>query len=164
MSALVVPVLTEIDAGLVELRARAEEMMTTMFAAYAPDEESTDADGQTGPGYAARGATIGKVQGTSAVGKDAVTRTVSIGDVALPVIDEGLHIPIDKFIADDGTLALVAGSKGVGWELEVTAVAPVEDQTLVGRRYLVVSAPAKSRATARRLDVVELPRPKVPSP
>lgn len=145
-----------IDAGLQELRQRAEELMTTTFVAYAPNGEMTDDDGQTVLDFTSKGSTAGKVQGTSAVGKDPVTRTISIGDVALPIVDEGVHLPIGAFIAEDGTLSLVAGAKGVGWELEVTAVADVEDRALVGRRYLVVSAPAKSRATARRLDVVEL--------
>lgn len=155
-------VLTEINAGLEELRDLAEELMTATFTAYAPKLDATDADGQTSPDFTTKGTTNGKVQGTSALGKDPVTRSISIGDVALPIIDEGLHIPLGQFIAEDGTLSLVAGAKGVGWELECTAVSSVEDQTLVGRRYLVVSAPAKSRATARRLDVVELPRPVAP--
>lgn len=147
-----------------EFQADAKSLMTLTFAAYAPGPDVTDADGATSPGFLPKGTTQGKVQGTSAVGKDPVTRTISVGDVDLPVVDGGLHIPLDSLLADDGSLALVAGRKGIGWELECTAASSADDQTLVGRRYLVVSAPAKSRATARRLDVVELPPPPEEAP
>lgn len=145
-----------------EFQRDAESLMTLTFAAYAPGATVTDADGATSVADVLKGTTIGKVQGTSAVGKDPVTRTVSVGGVPLPVVDGGLHIPVGALTAADGSLALVAGVKGTGWEMECTAVGRADDKALVGRRYLVVSAPAKSRATARRLDVVELPPPPEP--
>jgi hypothetical protein len=49
-----------------------------------------------------------------------------------------------------------AGDQGIGWEYLCTAVGAHDDPTLLGRRFLVVNAPAKSFATARRLDVVEV--------
>jgi hypothetical protein len=49
-----------------------------------------------------------------------------------------------------------AGDQGIDWEYLCTAVGAHDDPTLLGRRFLVVNAPAKSFATARRLDVVEV--------
>ncbi len=40
--------------------------------------------------------------------------------------------------------------------LECSAVGPASDPSLLGRRWEVVDVPAKSYATARRLDVVEV--------
>jgi hypothetical protein len=65
------------------------------------------------------------------------------------VLRAGLHIPISSDLP-------TAGDRGVGWEYEVTAIDSFDDPTLLGRRFLVVNAPAKSFATARRLDVVEV--------
>ena len=129
-------------------RSAAEALMTITLAAYSPGT-TTNGDGYEVPAYASEGSTPGKVQGGSAATADAATRTVEVGGVVRPVLEAGLHIPIS---ADLPT----AGQYGVGWEYEVTAVGAYDDPTLLGRRFLVVSAPAKSFATARRLDVVEL--------
>jgi hypothetical protein len=44
----------------------------------------------------------------------------------------------------------------VGWEYVLTELGPLTDPSLLNSRWLVVDAPAKSYATARRLDVVRL--------
>lgn len=139
-----------------EFQRDAESLMTLTFTAYAPDGVTADADHMQTQAYLDKGPTAGKVQGNSAVGKNPVARAVSVGDVELAVVDGGLHIPLSSFI-QDGVLQLVAGPRGIGWELLCTAASSADDQAVVGRRYLVVSAPVKSRASARRLDVVELP-------
>ena len=86
--------------------------------------------------------TPGRVSGASA--RDTVTRLVTIGGVERPVLEGGLHIPITAALPADG------------WEFECVEVGPDSDPSLVGRRWRVVSTPAKSYATARRLDVVEV--------
>ncbi|HET8614286.1 MAG TPA: DUF6093 family protein, partial [Actinomycetales bacterium] len=102
------------------------------------------------------GSTSGKVQGTS--GKDTATRTVRVGEIDRPVLDAGLHIPLAAF--GNGTEVVASeqrGYPGGAWEFVVTAVGSLDDAGLLGRRYMVVGCPAKSYATARRLDVVEVP-------
>lgn len=130
-------------------RAAAEALMTLTMAAYAPGR-GTGAGGQDVTVYTPKGSTPGKVQASSAQGGDTATRTVRIGNAERPVLVGGLHIPVSAPLP-------TAGEYGVGWEYEVTAVGAAGDPTLLGRRYLVVGAPAKSFATARRLDVVEVP-------
>lgn len=90
--------------------------------------------------------TPGKLAGPSAQSADATTRLVTIGGVERPVLQGGLHIPIAAALPADG------------WEFECIEVGPDSDPSLVGRRWRVVSTPAKSYATARRLDVVEVPQ------
>jgi len=101
--------------------------------------------------YADEEPTFGKVQGGSQSTSDTATRYVKVGGVERPVLAAGLHIPISAVVPK-------AGDRGVGWEYECTAVTDPADQALVGRRYLVVNVPAKTYATARRLDVVEEPQ------
>lgn len=116
--------------------------MTLTLAASSPGGVVVDADLMETRGYTPEGTTPGKLQGSTA--RDAVTRSVSVGDVERPVVDEGLHIPLS------------APLPKIGWQYEVTAVGPSDDPALLGRRFQVVSVPAKSFATARRLDVVEV--------
>jgi hypothetical protein len=116
--------------------------MTLTLAASSPGGTTTNAAGQEETDMAPEGTTPGKLQGSTA--RDAVTRSVSVGDVERPVVDEGLHIPLS------------APLPSIGWQYEVTAVGPSDDPALLGRRFQVVSVPAKSFATARRLDVVEV--------
>lgn len=97
--------------------------------------------------------TPGKVQGGAASTRDPVSRVVTIGGVSRPVLEGGLHIPISAPVP-------TAGDRGIAWEYQCTAVTTAADASLVGRWYLVVSAPAKAYATSRRLDVVEVPIPK----
>lgn len=142
------------DAG----RRAAERRMTLTLTAYSPDPEATttDADGYEVVGFADEGSTVGKVQSGTQAGADTPTRYVSIGGVDRPVISGGLHIPIDSFTFDWALLIVAGEQRGQGWEFEVTTVGPDDDPALLERRYLVVGVPAKSHATARRLDVVEV--------
>lgn len=124
--------------------------MTLTLTAYSPNGVTTDADGFEIPAYTDEGSTPGKVQAGSLSGDDAATRYIRVGDVERPVLSGGLHIPI-------GSPVPVAGEqRGIGWEFVVTAVGASDDPALLGRRYLVVGVPAKSHATARRLDVAEI--------
>lgn len=145
---------TYVEAG----RRLAEEQMTDNFTAYAPTEQTVD--GLTVTAWAPQGTTSGKVNGTSVTGRDTVTRTVTIGGVKYPVIEGGLHIPLASFVVG-GVLQLVADETNVdaSWRLRCTALGPESDPALLDRWYAATNAPAKSRATARRLDVVEVPAP-----
>lgn len=129
----------------------AEREMTLTLTAHAPGGEPTrDADGYDVPGYEDKGTTSGKLQAGSQAGGDAPTRHVTIGGVERPVVEGGLHIPISA------PVPVASAQRGQGWEYEVAALGAYDDPALLGRRYLVVSAPAKSFATARRLDVVDI--------
>ncbi len=138
----------DVAARLPEFQQAAESLMTLTLTAYRPNGTTTDADGYIVPAFANEGDTPGKVQGGTS--KDTQTRYVSIGSVERPVLAGGLHIPIHAPIPTAGE------QRGQGWEYEVTAIGPMDDPALLGRRYLVVDAPAKSFASARRLDVIEL--------
>lgn len=137
---------------LPELRAQAESLMTLTLTAYSPNGWD-NVDGKDVLTYNDEGTTPGKVQGTSATGRDSITRTVTVGGVDREIIDGGLHIPLSATVPVSGL------DRGKGWEYEVTAVGPLDDPVLLGRRYLVTNVPAKSYATARRLDVVLVPKP-----
>ena len=136
-------------AELREHQLDAESMMTLTLIPHEPDGYTKDADDYRVPKFVDHGPTIGKVQGASSSTRDAATRYVRVGDVDRPVIEAGLHIPI-------GAPVPVAGDPGTGWEYEVAALGDGDDPALLGKRYLVVGVPAKSKATARRLDVVEV--------
>ena len=91
------------------------------------------------------GSTVGKVAGPSMQSRDTNTRTVTVGGVERQVVEGGLHIPLS------------APLPVIGWEYACIAVGPDSDPALLDRRWRVVDVPAKSYATARRLDVVEVP-------
>lgn len=135
---------------LPELQTMALSTMTLTLTAFEPSTETKDADGYTVQGYTNRGDVAGKVQSGSSAGHDTKTRYVRIGEVERPVIEGGLHIPLDAVVPTPGW------QQGLGWEYEVTALGDHDDPALLGRRYLVVEVPAKSFATARRLNVVEV--------
>ena len=124
-------------------REAAEREFIDTFTAYEPDGTTTDANGFKQPGFTDRGATPGKVQADTRQG-DTADRFVTVGDAERPVHSGGLHLPIGAPIP------------AVGWEYECTALGPLSDPSLLGRRWRVVSVPAKTYATARRLDVVEV--------
>lgn len=130
-----------LDEQLLERgRAAAEALMRDTFTPHSYGWTKVDGlDVQT---WTAKTPTIGKLAGRG--GRDTDTRTVTVGDVERPVIEGGLHIPLG------------AERPEIGWEYECTAVGPGSDPTLLGRRWRVVDVPAKSHATARRLDVVEV--------
>lgn len=142
-----------ITAALPNLCREAESLMTLTLAAYSPTGDfTTDSDGFEVPAFTPEGSTFGKVQGGSQAGQDTATRYVSIGGVERPVLAGGLHIPIGAKVPKAGEQRGLAGG---AWEYVVTATGD-GDPALLGRRYLVVGVPAKSFATARRLDVIEL--------
>lgn len=122
--------------------------MADTFTTYSPSGTPT-VNGFEVPAYTSHGTTPGKVQGSSAQTSDTATRTVKVGGVELPVVEGGLHIPI-------GSPVPVAGEYGTGWEYVLTTPGSSTDPALLNSRWLVVNAPAKSYATARRLDVVRL--------
>lgn len=130
--------------------------MTLTVSAYEPDPvnpyEPTGPGGSDVPKFIAKGSTRAKVQVGSTQDDDTGTRYETVGGVSRPVLTGGLHIPLS---APRPT----AGAPGLGWEYVVTAVSDLADTNLLGRRYRVVNAPAKSFATARRLDVVEVEVP-----
>lgn len=138
-----------ISAALARGQRQAESLMTLTLTAYSPNGTPTDPDGLEVPAYADEGTTPGKVQAASIQSGDTSTRTITVGGVPRPVIAAGLHIPISAAMP-------LSGEYGVGWEYVVTAVGANDDPALLGRRFLVVNFPAKSFATARRLDVVEV--------
>lgn len=134
-----------------EGRAAAESRMTDLFEVYSPDPESTTTDGEgfEVPGYADEQETYGRIAGPSAQSRDTNARTVTIGGMEREVVSGGLHIPIS---AD----APAMGEYRTGWEYVLVEVGPSTDPSLLNSRWLVVDSPAKSQATARRLDVVRL--------
>lgn len=141
----------DIARELPGLRRQAESLMTLTLNAYSPDPDgTTTVDGYEVLAFNDEDPTPGKVQGGSQAGKDTAIRYIDIGGVERPVLVGGLHIPISAAVP-------VAGEqRGIGWEYQVATAGPMDDPALLGRRYLVVGVPAKSHATARRLDVVEL--------
>lgn len=126
-------------------RVMAARLMSDTFDAFSPGGTTTGPGGFEVGGFTAEGETPGRVSGRSRAGGDTSTRTVTIGGVERPVMEGGLHIPLD------------APLPKIGWEYVCTAVGSASDPSLVGRRWRVVDVPAKSFATARRLDVVEVP-------
>lgn len=131
-------------------QAMAESLMTLTLAVFEPTGQmAAGEDGYEDWEFVAKSPTIGKVQGGSVQAGDPAARTVRIGGVDRLVLTAGLHIPVSAEVPVGGPL------RGVGWEYLVTAVGDA-DPALLNRRYMVVSVPAKSYATARRLDVVEV--------
>lgn len=124
-------------------RRAAEALMTETFTAYA--HTTTTVDGLKTKTWVAQYETPGKVAGRSLQGGDSSARTIDVGGVERVVVEGGIHIPLDADLPE------------IGWELVCTATGSTSDPSLVGRRWRVVDVPAKSHATARRLDVVEVP-------
>jgi len=123
--------------------------MSDTFTAYSPNGTTTDANGFEVPAYANEGETVGKIAGPSMQSRDTATRTERIGGMDRPVVEGGLHIPVSADMP-------AVGEYGVGWEYVLTDLGPMTDPSLQDSRWLVVDAPAKSYATARRLDVCRL--------
>lgn len=140
-----------ISQELPTLRAEAEARMQDTFWVRSPDPEATttDADGFEVPGYSEEPDTVGRIAGTSAATRDTNARTVTVGGVEREVVLGGLHIPLSSAVP-------AVGEYGFGWEYELVELGPLTDPSLLNSRWLVVDAPAKSQATARRLDVVRL--------
>lgn len=134
---------------LADDRALAESLMTLTFQAYEPQGWG-NVNGVDQLLFNEKAQTPGKVQRPGNRGKDPMTHTVTIDNVERPVLDAGLHIPLSA------ELPKVGLERGQGWEYECIAVGDMDDPALLGRRYMVVNVPAKSYATARRLDVIEV--------
>ena len=140
-----------LEASLAAGRASAELLMTLTLTPQVPTGDLiTDPNGFEVPVFTAQSAHVGKVQAGSQAGGDTTIRYLPIGGVERPVLSGGLHIPIGA------PVPVASEQRGQAWEYVVTAVGPVDDPALLGRRYMVVGVPAKSFATARRLDVVEV--------
>lgn len=136
-------------------RVFAVAQMVDTFTAYKPTAgKSGNFDVTT---YVDQGTTLGKVGGSS--GGDPVTRTLTIGDSRVPIIEGGLQIPLDAFVVNGAIQIVSSEQRGTAWEFECTAVGPATDPALLGRRFMVVNLPVKSNATARRMDVVEVSAP-----
>ena len=114
--------------------------MVDTFTAYS--ESAATVDGLETTTRVDEGSTPGRVVGPN---RDTDTRTVTVGGVEREVMHGGLHIPLSSPVP------------AIGWEYVCTAVGAGSDPSLLGRRWRVVDAPAKTFATARRLDVVEVP-------
>lgn len=122
-------------------RRAAEALMVDTFTAFSLEWETVDGlDEQV---WVEQYDTAGRVAGRSR-DSDTNTRAVTIGDVERPVLEGGLHIPLSAVLP------------AIGWVYICTAVGAVSDPSLLGRRWRVVDVPAKSQATARRLDVVDV--------
>lgn len=137
-------------SAIIAGRMAAEAEMTLTLTAFVPNGSTTDPEGFEVPVYEPQAPHPGKVQGGSQSGNDTPTRFVSIGGVERPILSAGLHIPIGV------PIPVASEQRGLGWEYEVSEVGAADDPALLGRRYLVVGVPAKSKSTARRLDVVWL--------
>lgn len=124
--------------------------MTLTLTPYIPAGTTTGPDGDDIQSYDPQPTHKGKVQSGSQAGGDTTTRYLSIGGVERPVLAAGLYIPIGA------PVPVASEQRGLGWEYEVSAIGPLGDPDLLGRRFLVVGVPAKSFATARRLDVISL--------
>lgn len=123
-------------------RMAAEATFLDTFTAYA--FTTSVVDGLDVQGWASQGSTPGKVAGPSSQARDTNARTVPIGGVERVVVEGGLHIPLS------------ATRPAIGWEYLCTAVGSASDPALLNSRWRVVDVPAKSYATARRLDVVRV--------
>lgn len=130
-------------------RQAAEASYSDTFTAYSPNGTTTDGNGFEVAAYANEGDTPGKIAGPSMQSRDTNARTVTVGGMERPVVEGGLHIPVSASVP-------AVGEYGVGWEYVLTELGPMTDPSLQDSRWLVVDAPAKSYATARRLDVVRL--------
>lgn len=139
-------------AAIRRRQVAAEREMTLELTPYEPTAP-TVVSGKKVPAWTEHDPIRGKVQAPSSQGSDAATDTVKIGDVARAVLRAGLHIPVSEPVP-------VAGrQRGIGWEYAVSAIGQYDDPALLNRRFLVVEVPSKSKATARRLDVVEVEVP-----
>ena len=131
-----------ISSVLTEAHFVAQSRMTDTFTAYSFEWTKVDnLDEQT---WVEQYTTPGRVAGRSRDG-DTNTPTETNGGGERPGLEGGLHIP------------LTAELPVIGWHFVCTAVGASSDPSLLGRRWRVVDVPAKSQATARRLDVVEVP-------
>lgn len=124
------------------MQGRSEGMLLDTFVAEA--RTLATVDGLEEETWVAQYTTPGKIAGSSKQSRDTGIRLVVVGGVERPVMEGGLHIPIAAALPE------------ILWRFRCTAVGPYSDASLVSRKWQVVDVPAKSYATARRLDVVEV--------
>ncbi len=143
----------DVAAFLPELQSQAESMMTLTLIPHSPTDPPsfmTNADGFEVPAFTSQSPHPGKVQAGTQAGSDTPTRYLSIGGVSRPVLSGSLHIPIGA------PEPIASEQRGQATEYVVSAIGQADDAALLNRRYMVVGVSAKSFATARRLDVVEI--------
>lgn len=145
----------EITDTLPELRAYAESLMTLTVLAEGMGL-GPDGEGIISKVPVSKGTSCAKVAGGSQAARDGRTRYVTVGGVTRPVLDGGLHLPLDSYLVG-GVLQIVCSEDPAeAWRFTVTAAGCGVDPSMIGRKYQAISVPAKSFATARRLDVVEV--------
>lgn len=137
------------DDAIRQGRIAHEALMDDTFLPKVPSG-LTVVDGLEVQGYTDGTATAGTVLETAQQAGAPATRTFRVGGVERPVIEGGLHIPVSAAVPR-------AGDRGIGWEYLCTAIGAATDPYWLNKRLLVVGISAKSRDTARRLDVVEVP-------
>lgn len=122
-------------------RAAAERLMTDIVTVrYATGNTTQDpVTGSTVPEYADRFTSKCKVQARNLVAQDA-----EVGGRTATTVRLELHLPVDAPAVEPGDVC------------EVTAVGPLSDPQLLGRKFTVVAPVGKSFATARRLEVEEV--------
>ena len=135
----------DVRRELPAMRREAEALMTDAGVMRRPTGRSTqNSDGEEEPLFEDVFTSPCKIQGPSAASSDTTGRRVEIGGVERVVIEAGLHLPVSK------------PDTGYGWVFEVTSVGALSDLRLLGKKFFVVDDPAKSAATSRRLNVVEV--------
>ena len=127
-----------IEAELPFLRAEAEAGMQDTFTVSSITRQKVD--GLDQDIETSQGTTRGKIAGPSSQARDTNTRTAAVGGVERPVIEGGLHIPI------------ASPAPEIGWHCTLTVLGPMTDPSLLNSVWRVVDVPAKSYATARRLE------------
>ncbi|RNL63645.1 hypothetical protein EFK50_07840 [Nocardioides marmoriginsengisoli] len=115
-----------------------------------PPSFTTDPDGFEVPAFNTQSPHAGKVQSGTQAGSDTPTRYVKVAGVDRPVLAAGLHIPVGA------PIPVASEQRGQATEYVVSGLGQADDPALLNRRYMVVGVPAKSFATARRLDVIQL--------
>lgn len=130
-------------AELEEFRRDAESLMQDTCT-VSRRSGSTKVDGLDAPAFAQMFTSPCKVAGRSQ-GGDVSPRTVTVGGVERVVIQGGVHLPVTAEAVREGD------------RIEVTEIGSATDPALLGSTWEVVGFAGKSWATARRLDVVEVP-------
>lgn len=131
---------------MIERGRRAAERQMTLTLEASVSSWST-VDGLEERTWTAVGTTPGKVQMSNQNGLSTTQQT--IGGVERLVWRAGLHVPVD-WRTDSGD------EPHPEMRFTVTGVPSDVDQSLLRRVYEVAEVPAKSHATARRMDVWEV--------
>jgi hypothetical protein len=136
-----------LSAAVLAGRAAAEETHQDTFTAYSPNGTTTDGNGFEVRAYATRASRPARSPARSPA-----TRTPARSRSA------AWSAPWSRAACTSPSTprSPLVGEYGVGWEYVLTDLGPLTDPSLLDSRWLVVDAPAKSYATARRLDVVRL--------